>query len=133
LTPAGLDILEKKRIPYPYWDSKPGPSSPRSIALYRLRYVGFTSNFNLLIYSNLIEIHALRSGLNSFALHKLFITIQLIFLTYWIYTVCHKNRENMWSDVNRTLSAANTLILHCPAMYFDLSVARNEQVCGIRD
>jgi len=62
-----------------------------------------------------------------------FVTIQIIFLTYWIYTVCHKKQENMWSDLNRTLSAANTLILHCPAIDFGLSVAWNEQVYGIQD
>jgi hypothetical protein len=38
--------------------------------------------------------------------------------------LCHKKRENMWSELNLTLSAANTLILNCLAMYFALSVAR---------
>jgi len=87
----------------------------------------------LRIYFNLIEIYNLRIALNSFALHKFLVTNQLIFLTYWIYTVCHKKRQNMWSDLNRKLSATNTLILHCLALDFALSVARNEQVYGIQD
>ena len=129
---AGLDILEKRRIPYPYWDSNPCPSSPRSIALYRLRYLGLTKNVILRIYFNLTEIRALRNGLNSFALHKIFFNNSINF-SHWIYTVCHKKRENMWSDLNRTLSAANTLILRCPALDFVLSAARKAQVYGIQD
>ena len=89
---AGLDILEKRRIPYPYWDSNPCPSSPRSIALYRLRYLGLTKNVILRIYFNLTEIRALRNGLNSFALHKIFLTIQLIFLTGFIRCVIRSER-----------------------------------------
>jgi len=31
---AGLDVLEKRKISYPYRDSNPGPSSPSPIAVY---------------------------------------------------------------------------------------------------
>jgi hypothetical protein len=40
---------------------------------------------------------------------------------------------DMWSDLNRKLSATNTPILHCLALDFALSVVRDEQVYGIRD
>jgi len=94
---------------------------------------GSTMKVSLCIYFNLIEIHDPRSGLNYMLCTSFFVTIQLIVITYWIYTVRQKKRENMPSDLNRKLSATNTLILHCPALDSALSVARNEQVYRTQD